>query len=209
MPAEVHPDARAPMTVTTTVSTLGVLLALLLVSMAWSRSKPGWQIVFGPPHEPANRIALTEFYARALALGWDFSTDRQLFQDLAAGLREAGLAGCIEMWGRKCRAAVALPAPREPLLGIPAGYWKHHEIDALPMAVAGDGREPGAGPWRIGTSNLLVRTCALPTSDPDCDDAIYGDIQLNYLQAMNWLQTDASHYKGIAPRSGAEPGRGG
>ncbi len=183
------------MTVTTVVSTLGVLLALLLISVAWSRAKPAWQVVFGPPREPENRIALTGFYAEARDLGWDFATDRQLVLDLAAGLRDAGLAGAIGMWGRKCRVLHTLVSPREPLLAIPAGFWKHHEIDGLRLAVAGDGGEGSTGAWRIETNNLLVRTRALPASTPDFDDAVFADIQLNYLQAMNWLETEADRYR--------------
>ncbi len=183
------------MTVTTIVSTLGVLLALLLISVAWTRSKPAWQVVFGPPRDSPNRLPLTEFYVEAQGQGWDFSSDQQLFLDLAAGLREAGLSGAIEMWGRKCRTVNAIVPPREPLLAIPAVFWKHHEIDGQRVATAGDDTAGGAGTWRIETNNLLVRTRALATHDPDFDDAVYGDIQLNYLQAMSWLETEAGHYR--------------
>lgn len=186
------------MTVTEAVSTLGVLLALLLISAAWIGRKPGWQIVFGPPEESQNRIPLTEFYLEARARGWDFASDRQLLLDLAIGLREAGLAGGIEMWGRKCRVEAVPRAPGEPLVKIPAAFWKHHDIDGLRMAIAGNG-DTGAGAG-LETNNALVGTRPMPTGDADLDDATYKDIHLNYIQAMDWLQTDANPYKGISRR---------
>ncbi len=182
------------MTMTAAASTLGVLLALLLISAAWTRRRPAWQIVFGPPAESGNRLALTEFYVEARNRGWDFAGDPQLFLDLAIGLREAGLAGAIEMWGRKCRTLAVLKAAQEPLLPIPAAFWKHHDLDGERMAVAVDSNTSEG----METNNFLIRTRALPTRDPDFDDTTFQDLHLNYLQAMDWLQADADSYRGIS-----------
>lgn len=186
------------MTATAVVSTFGVLLALLLISAVWVGRKPRWQIVFGPPEESGNRIPLTEFYGEARNRGWDFDRDRQLFLDLAIGLREAALAGAIEIWGRKCRVMTLRRASDEPLLRIPAVFWKHHGIDGLRMAIATDEAMGADASWGMETNNALIHTHAMPTNDPDFDDTTYGDLHLNYLQAMDWLQTDAGRYKGVS-----------
>lgn len=196
------------MTVTTAVSTVAVLLALLLISALWTRRTPTWQIVFGPPRDPPNRIPLTEFYVEARNRGWDFGRDRQLFLDLAIGLREAALAGSIEMWGRKYRVMTVLAAPHDALLVIPAEFWKHHEIDGLRMAIASPGNDGAADEADMETNNFLIQTRALPTSDPDFDDTSYRDIHLNYIQAMDWLQTDADACKGISRRYLPDDGSG-
>lgn len=197
------------MTATTAVSTVAVLLALLLISALWTRRRPTWQIVFGPPRDPPNRIPLTEFYVEARNRGWDFGSDRQLFLDLAIGLREAALAGSIEMWGRKCRAMAVLAAPQDALLRIPAEFWKHHVIDGLRMAIARPGNDGAATTEGMETNNFLIQTRALPTSDADFDDASYRDIHLNYIQAMDWLQTDADACKGTSRRGLPDDGSGG
>lgn len=186
------------MTATGAISTVGVLLALLLISAAVVRRKPGWQIVFGPPEESPNRIPFTEFCVEARNRGWDFPDDEQLFLDLALGLRAAGLEGAIEMWGRKCRAMTVLQASPDPLLRIPAAFWKHHEIDARRMAIAATGNGSADANGGMETNNLRIETRALPTGDADFDDSAYRDIHLNYLQAIDWLQTDADACKGIA-----------
>lgn len=196
------------MTLITAVSTVAVLLALLLISALSTRRRPAWQIVFGPPRDPPNRIPLTEFYVEARNRGWDFGSDRQLFLDLAIGLREAALAGSIEMWGRKCRTLAVLAEPHDALLGIPAEFWKHHEIDGLRMAIASPGNDGDATSEGMETNNFLIQTKAVPTSDPDFDDANYRDIHLNYIQAMDWLQTDADACKGISRRYAPDDGSG-
>jgi len=185
------------MTMSAVAVTLGVLLALLLLSAAWAGKNRTWQIVSGPPKDSANRIRLTEFYAEARQQGWEFSADRQLLVDLALGLREAGLQGRIEMWGRKCLAPGMAPLPHDPLLRIAADFWKHHDIDGLRMALAAG---TGEGAARLETNNLRIQTRAFPTSDPDFDDATYRDLHLNYLQAMDWLQVNAASYRGVSQR---------
>lgn len=200
MPARFGRGTEAHVTVAGAVGTAGVLLALLLLSAAWAGRRPGWQIVFGPPAESANRIALTEFYAEACDQGWDFPADRQLALDLAIGLRDAGLADGIEMWGRRCRTLAALRGSAAPLQRIPAPFWKHHDIDGLRMVLPGAAADATGGSIRLETNNFLIRTRALPNSDPDFGDVSYEDIHLNYLQATGWLQTGAGRYRGISRR---------
>jgi hypothetical protein len=188
------------MTLTAVLSTLAVVLALLLISAAWAARTPAWQIVFGPPEDSPNRMPLTEFCVEARNRGWDFAADEQLLPDLTTGLREAALAGSIEIWGRKCRTMTLLRSPDEPLVRIPATFWKHHDLDGLDMAIA-DNSDGNAGAHEgAATKNALIQTRAIPTSEPDFEDAAYRDIHLNYMQAMDWLQTDAGSYKGLSRR---------
>ncbi|MCC7259268.1 MAG: hypothetical protein IT486_12960 [Gammaproteobacteria bacterium] len=188
------------MTLTAVVSTLGVLLALLLISAAWTARKPGWQIVFGPPADSPNRLPVTEFCIQARHQGWDFADDEGLWLDLAIGLREAGLAGAIEMWGQRCPPVGVLRTPGAPLIRIPAAFWKHHDIDGLRLAMGSPGEDAAGTPGPSAMNNALVRTRALPTRDPAAADAAYQDLHLNYLQAADWLQTDAAAYRGISRR---------
>jgi hypothetical protein len=187
------------MTLTTAVSIVAVLLALLLVSAAWTARKPVWQIVSGPPQESLNRVPVVEFCLEARQRGWDFAADEQLIVDLAIGLREAALDGAVEMWGRKCRMISVLRTPDEPLVRIPAEFWKHHDIDGLAMAIAGHDDDVEAS-GRHGASNVLIQTRAIPTSDPDFEDATYTDLHLNYMQATEWLQTDAKSCRKLSGR---------
>lgn len=185
------------MTVSTTLTTLSILLALLLISAGWTWRKPTWQLASGPPAESQNRIPLTEFYAEARKRGWDFVAHRELCLDLAIGLRQAGLEGAIDIWGRKCQAIAFLTTPRQPLVKIPPDFWKHHEIDGLRMVIIDNGTGATEG---LETNNFAVGTRDLPTGDADFDNAAYKDIHLNYIQAMDWLKTDAEPYKGISKR---------
>lgn len=185
------------MTASTVITTLGILLALLLISAAWTGRKPTWQIVSGPPQESQNRLALTEFYAAARQQGWDFLAEQDLFLDLAIGLREAALDGAIEIWGRK-QLAIGLPAaPKDVLVKIPAEYWQHHEIDGLRMARINSDTGMIEG---LETNNFSVSTRNLPARVADVDHTTYRDLHLNFIQATDWLQTDAEAYKGISRR---------
>lgn len=187
------------MTTTTVVIALGVCLALLLASMAWGRDRPRWQIVAGPPGESPNRIPLTEFCLLAQRHGWTFSADHRLFLDLAMGLREAGLAGAIEIWGRPCDSKGPVAVPRAPLARIPVGFWVDHEISGLGAAIfkAGGSEETAD---ELQARNASVQTRCLPSSSGDTDKTIYQDIHLNYLQAMDWLDTSADACKGASRR---------
>lgn len=192
------------MTATTVMSIVAVLLALLLLSAAWTLRKPAWELVFGPPADPPNRIPLTEFYVEAQKAGWNLTTDQQLCLDLAVGLREAGLDGSIEIWGRKCRK-LTLPGMRDsPLQRIDSSFWQHHQVDGLRMVRAADAGSATETP-RLETNNRLTRTLALPMRDTHADAATYHDLQLNCLQALHWLHTDAARYQGISRSSGAAP----
>lgn len=195
---------------TTVVVALGAFLALLLVSMAWGRDDRIWQIVSGPPGESPNRIPLTEFCLAAQHHGWAFAADRRLFIDLAAGLREAGLAGTIEIWGRPRHTQVLRKRPAGPLARIPAGFWADHQIDGLREAifVPGDGEEADDD---LQARNAQVHTRAVSVEDPGPDDAMYRDIHLNYMQAMAWLESGARAWQGVSQRDGVslDPGSGG
>lgn len=187
------------MTATTVVIALGVCLALLLASMAWGRDRPRWQIVAGPPGESPNRIPLTEFCLLAQHHGWTFAADHRLFLDLAMGLREAGLAGAIEIWGRPCDSKGPVAVPRAPLARIPVGFWVDHEISGLDAAIfKAGGSEEAAN--ELQARNASVRTRCLPSSSGDTDKTAYQDIHLNYLQAMDWLDTSADACKGASRR---------
>lgn len=185
------------MTASTVITTLGILLALLLISAAWTGRKPTWQIVSGPPQESQNRLALTEFYAEAQRQGWDFLAGQDLFLDLAIGLREAALDGAIEIWGRRQQITTLPSAPRDVLLKIPAEYWKHHEVDGLRMARIDSATGAIEG---LETNNFSISTRNLPARVADVDHTTYRDLHLNFIQATDWLQTDAAAYKGIAQR---------
>ena len=71
MPARFGRGTEAHVTVAGAVGTAGVLLALLLLSAAWAGRRPGWQIVFGPPAESANRIALIGTHGTSLYIDFD------------------------------------------------------------------------------------------------------------------------------------------
>jgi len=182
------------------VSILGVLLALLLASAAWMAWKPGWQVVIGPPEDPPNRIPVTAFCDAARQQGWDFAADGQLLRDLVIGLRQAGLDGTIEIWGRRCRTAPALRKPDEPLARIPATFWKHHELGGLGTVAAVTRAGNIETRTELTTDNTRVHTRPMPGSEPPPDDAGYRDIHLNLMQAMDWLQTEANACKGISRR---------
>ena len=186
------------------MSIVAVLLALLLLSAAWTLRKPAWELVFGPPADPPNRIPLTEFYVEAQKAGWNLTTDQQLCLDLAIGLREAGLDGSIEIWGRKFRKLTMPGMADGPLQRIDPGYWQYHQVDGLRMVLAADASS-ATGTLQLETNNRLIRTLALPTCDPHADTATYQDLQLNCLQALHWLHTDAARYQGISRSSGTAP----
>lgn len=185
------------MTAGTVITTLGILLALLLISAAWTDRKPTWQIVSGPPQESQNRLPLTEFYAEARQQGWDFLADQDLVLDLAIGLREAALDGAIEIWGRRQQTATLASTPKDVLLKIPAEYWQHHEIDGPRMVRINSDTGAIEG---LETNNFAVSTRNLPARVADVDLTTYRDLHLNFIQATDWLQTDAEAYKGAAKR---------
>ncbi len=192
------------MTATTVMSIVAVLLALLLLSAAWTLRKPAWELVFGPPADPPNRIPLTEIYVEAQKAGWKLTTDPQLCLDLAIGLREAGLDGSIEIWGRKCRRLTLPGMADSPLQRIDPGYWQHHQVNGLRMVLAADA-SGATETLQLETNNRLIRTLALPTRNAPADAATYQDLQLNCLQALHWLQADAARYQGISRSDGAAP----
>lgn len=179
------------------LAAVGALLALTAAAMVADSRRSAWQVVLGPPTEPANRVPVAEFWFEVRDHGWDFTSDEGLFADLAMGLRDAGLAGLIEMWGRKSVAPMRDGRrPKPPLQRIEAGYWQHHEIEGLRLAVRG-GEEGLARPQ---VDNSLLRTCRASGCPAEVAGVLYEDVHLNYLQALDWLQLEASRYRGLSPR---------
>lgn len=143
------------------------------------KGRPGfWQTSKAQPQ--INRIPFAEFLKLAANCGWDFVSPSSLHLiDLAQALRQGGLDETLVVWGRLHRYPRSEALMRqEPLDKIPPTHWREFMPHLFP---AMDGNNFNTKTWR-------------PTSTETA--AGYIDLHVDRLQALQWLKSEATRFKG-------------
>ncbi len=134
--------------------------------------------------DAAWRISLGDLCKIAEKKGWDFADDEtgHVF-DLRNGLKQAGIDGRINIWGRKI-PRLEMDVDLVSLTKIPAKYWEACEID--PFTSNGD---------CLGSvkDNLQIRTHHLGFPHYE---GHYADLHVDREQAEKWLRLEAEYFKG-------------
>jgi hypothetical protein len=125
------------------------------------------------------RISVLDFLTAAEADGWVFLGKREAMHRFALGLREIGLSGTVEIWGRQLRNGWDLKsAPGiQPIEKIEPTYFREHWIDVHQA-------------W-INQDNAYTRT-SHPAGD---EPTFYSDLHVDRVQALNWLRGRRSSHQ--------------
>lgn len=183
----------------TTVTVLGVILALLLMTMELWWQPIGKLISAFRPAKPeqvgsqsgssTKRMPLNELYRQAKRLGWDFADVTGHVFDMADGLKQAGADGQVQFSGTLIHRIHALTEDGF-LQNIPKEYWQKCKISAIsPLEL--DSR--GGHVIGIKEDNRKTETYN-PQSGYSVDN--YQDIHVDRTQAMEWLQNESKQYMG-------------
>ena len=137
----------------------------------------------------ANRMSLLDFMKLAAERGWDVTGQHNLQGvDLLDGLRQAGVDGSLQLWGRLNRYGNRALITDEPLVSIDASHWRDFRFDW--------------GSALTGSANIETQTYNLhKMSEPYTGG--YVDVHLNKASATRWLETSARSYKGARDREEA------
>jgi hypothetical protein len=125
------------------------------------------------------RISVLDFLTAAEADGWVFLGKRLAMHRFALGLREIGLSGTLEIWGRQLRNGWDLKsAPGiQPIEKIEPSYFREHWIDVHQA-------------W-MQKENAYTRT-SLPAGN---EPSFFSDLYVDRAEALNWLRGEARHIR--------------
>jgi hypothetical protein len=125
------------------------------------------------------RLSVLDFFAAAEADGWVFLGKRQAMHRLTLGLRELGLSGTVEIWGREVKIGWDLKsAPSiQPIEKIEPSYFREHWIDVHQA-------------W-MHKDNAYTRT-SLPAGN---EPTFFSDLYVDRAQGLNWLQREGRYIR--------------
>jgi len=127
------------------------------------------------------RMPITDLKSEAINQGWEIESETGLhLLDLCDGLRQAGLDGTVQFWGKLDEGLFEDIIRREPLDKISNEHWRDYEIDATG--------------WLQAESNFDVRT--YNTKRANWGDNRYIDLHVDKAQVLHWLKHDALQYRG-------------
>ncbi len=133
------------------------------------------------------RMTLVDLCKEAEMHGWDFGNYEMHVIDFKDGLRQAGVDGTVNMWGRKQHQLVEL-SRQEPLQPIERDYWRRQNwIDPTSWMRVDTRKGTFAG---ILDDNFQTRTVTVT------DTERYVDIHVDRAQALLWLRGAAKSFIG-------------
>jgi len=131
------------------------------------------------------RISLIDFFKEAEKQGWEVASDDKLhLLDLADGLSQAASFGEIKIYGRPTHS-IDLNTQNALLQEVSTASWKEIKIDGLSCAKLSNGEVVGLKDDNFKTS-----------IKHKIGGQVYADIYLDRGEALHWLGTDASQFKG-------------
>ena len=124
---------------------------------------------------------MTELRDEAKNQGWEIDSETGLhILDLCDGLRQAGLDGVVQFWGRPDEGIFEDISRREPLDKISNEYWRDYQIEPIR--------------WLEAESNFDVHTYSLKQAN--WGENRYMDLHVDKAQVLHWIKHDALQYRG-------------
>lgn len=131
-----------------------------------------------------DRVELVEIIQKAKDAGWRIHGDDRQVLELLHGLRQAGVDGTIQYWGRFCEYSSSIESNTTlPLVKIPADHWEDYQIDLVPVMQETENNR------RNRTTRSLVNESGYNLS--------YNDLHCNLTQAVDWLENNAMPQAGV------------
>jgi hypothetical protein len=125
------------------------------------------------------RISVLDFLAAAEADGWVFLGKRLALHRFALGVREIGLSGTVEIWGRQLEDGWDLKSAPGiyPIEKIEPSYFREHWIDVHQA-------------W-MHRENAYTRTSRPAGNEP----TFFSDLYLDRVRALDWLRGEGRHIR--------------
>ena len=168
---------------------LGIIFFVRLLLAPYWIHRADQEIIRGlkeklPQPTDTERISLIELFNEAIKYGLDLLGKDGLLTKLCDALRQSGLLGELEFFGRGNTGMFEANKRRVPLEAIPKEHWKKFRIDVSTIIDAGAGGNNGT----IASDNFNVRS-----KIPGLTGGGFRDIHARKAQSLKWLERETGN----------------
>lgn len=166
---------------------VGILVVVVFIGLN-IRSKSQVKIELDSVRIFSSRISLLKLAREAEKRGWELLNPKSLhILDFFDAVRQAGVDGKVEISGRPTQTFVNM-TKSQPLVPIASDKWITHEIDVFTFFKWKNGEQSD-----YADDNFETNVKCLPESGAE---PRYFDIHLERAAALEWLDTEAIHFRG-------------